>query len=150
MPGYKGHVAGALAVTGAALGGAYWLGVYRPEPKTMAVLAVLAVLGALFPDVDTSSKGRHIYYGAALVADVVLILKNQYRYAALLGFCALLPAIGSHRGWTHTWWAGLIIPSPVILVPMMLLHMPWPGLVPYYVAAVLGYYSHLLLDGQFT
>lgn len=143
-------MAGALAVTGAALGGAYWLGVYRPEPKTMAVLAVLAVLGALFPDVDTNSKGRHLFYGAALAADVVLIFKNQYRYAALLGFCALLPAVGSHRGWTHTWWAGLIIPSPVLVVPMMLLHMPWQGLVPYYVAAVLGYYSHLLLDGQFT
>lgn len=149
MPGFKGHVAGALVTTGAVLGGAWWLKFYRPEPKTMAIMAALAVLGALFPDVDTNSKGRHLYYGAAVIADAALILKGQYRYAAILGFCALLPAIGSHRGWTHTWWAGLIIPSPVILAPMMLLGLPWQALAPYYVATVLGYYSHLLLDGTF-
>jgi len=149
MPGYKGHIAGALAATGAALGGAWWLGLYRPEPKTMALLAALAVLGALFPDVDTSSKGRHLYYGVALAADALLILREQYRYAALLGFCAILPAIGSHRGWTHTWWAGLVIPCPVLVAPMMLMNVAWQPLLPFYLAAVLGYYSHLLLDGTF-
>lgn len=149
MPGYKGHIAGALILTGGGLAGIWWLGVYRPDPKVLAVLAVLAVLGALFPDVDTNSKGRHLYYGAALFADVALLLKEQYRYAALLGFCALLPAVGSHRGWTHTWWAGFIIPSPVLIAPMMLLHLPWQAVMPYYLAVVAGYYSHLLLDGTF-
>jgi membrane-bound metal-dependent hydrolase YbcI (DUF457 family) len=149
MPGYKAHIAGAVILTGGALAGAFWLGVYRPRPGIMAGLAGLAVLGALFPDVDTNSKGRHLYYGAALVADVAFILKQQYRYAAILGLCALLPAIGAHRGWTHTWWAGLVIPSPVLLVPFVLLQLPWPVLLPFYLAAVLGYYSHLLLDGTF-
>lgn len=147
MPGYKGHVAGAVAAAGAVLGGAWWLGVYKPEPKTMGILAALAVLGSLFPDVDTNSKGRHLYYGAAVLADAALILKGEYRYASLLGFCALLPAVGSHRGWTHTWWAGLVIPSPILIAPMMLMGMTWQALLPYYLAAVLGYYSHLLLDG---
>jgi len=149
MPGFKGHVAGALAATGAALGTAWWLGVYRPSPEVMAVMAALAVLGALFPDVDTNSKGRHLYYGVALVADGLLILKGQYKYAALLGFCAILPAVGSHRGWTHTWWAGLVIPSPILIAPMILMGMSWQALLPFYLAAVLGYYSHLLLDGTF-
>ncbi|MFZ5427469.1 MAG: metal-dependent hydrolase [Thermodesulfobacteriota bacterium] len=149
MPGFKGHVAGALAATGAALGTAWWLGVYRPSPEVMAVMAALAVLGALFPDVDTNSKGRHLYYGVALAADALLILKGQYKHAALLGFCAILPAVGSHRGWTHTWWAGLVIPSPILIAPMILMGMPWQALLPFYLAAVLGYYSHLLLDGTF-
>ena len=149
MPGYKGHVVGALAVVGGGLGAAWWLGVYRPEPKVMLLLAAVAVLGSLFPDVDTNSKGRHIYYGAALIADIALILKEQYRYAALLGFCALLPAVGSHRGWTHTWWAGLIIPSAILIAPMVVAHTGWQPFMPYYVAAVAGYYSHLLLDGEF-
>ncbi|WP_243364244.1 metal-dependent hydrolase [Fundidesulfovibrio terrae] len=149
MPGFKGHIAGSLAATGAVLGGAWWLGLYRPEPKVMAILAALAVLGSLFPDVDTNSKGRHLYYGAAVIADAALILKGLYRYAALLGFCALLPAVGSHRGWTHTWWAGLVIPSPIVIGPMMLMGLAWQILLPFYLAAVLGYYSHLLLDGTF-
>ena len=149
MPGYKIHIAGAVVVTGGAMALAYWLGVYRPPFKIMAMLAALSVLSAMFPDVDTDSKGRHLYYGVALLADVALIVRNQYRYAAFLGLCALLPAIGAHRGWTHTWWAALLIPGPVMLVPYILPHMAWQWLLPFYLAAVLGYFSHLLLDGQF-
>ena len=149
MPGYKGHIAGALAGTGAALGGAWWLRLYRPEPTVMLTLAAVAVLGALFPDVDTNSKGRHLYYRAAALAAAALILFKQYRIAAILGFCAMLPAIGSHRGWTHTWWAGLIIPGAALIGAAAFLDVSWQTLVPYYLAAVLGYYSHLVLDGTF-
>ena len=149
MPGYKGHIAGALAATGASLGGAWWLGLYRPGLPVMSALAALAVLGALFPDVDTNSKGRHLYYGAAAVTDAALIVFKYYRAAAVLGFCAMLPAVGSHRGWTHTWWAGLVIPSAAFLGAWTFLDMPWQALLPYYLAMALGYYSHLALDGTF-
>lgn len=149
MPGYKAHMAGAVAVTGGVVAGAWWLGMYRPEPASLALMASLAVLGSLFPDVDTSSRGRTLYYGVALAVDIVLILKKLYRPAALLGLCALLPAIGSHRGWTHTWWAALVIPCPVLLAPVVLLDMSWAILLPYYLAAVLGYLSHLALDAVF-
>ncbi len=141
-------MAGALAATGAALAGAFWLGIYRPGGETMIALGVASVLGGLFPDVDTASKGRRLFYGAALVADAVLLFKEQFRYAAVLGFCALLPAVGSHRGWTHTWWAALLIPCPVLLVPVILFHVPWPAVLPYYLAMILGYISHLVMDGK--
>jgi len=147
MPGYKGHIAGALSATGAALGGAWWLGLYRPGPQVMLMLAFLAVLGALFPDVDTSSKGRRLYYSAAAVADAALIAVKQYKMAAVLGFCAILPAVGGHRGWTHTWWAGVVVPSAALLGAVTFLDVPWQTLAPYYLAGVLGYYSHLVLDG---
>lgn len=146
MPGFKTHIAGAVAVTGAAVAATSWLGFYRPGVETMLALGVLAVLGGLFPDVDTDSKGRRLFYGLAVVADAVLILRQQYRQAALLGFFALLPAIDGHRGWTHSWWAALLVPSPILLAPVFLLHQPWPALLPYYLACVLGYFSHLLLD----
>ncbi|EFL49727.1 membrane-bound metal-dependent hydrolase [Solidesulfovibrio fructosivorans JJ]] len=146
MPGYKTHMAGAAVVTGAAVAGAWWLGVYRPGYETMAGLGFFAILGGLFPDVDTDSTGRRFFYGAALLADAILIVRQQYRYAAVLGFCGLLPAIGSHRGWTHTWWAALLVPCTILLGPMLLLGMPWRPFLPYYIAAVLGYFSHLLLD----
>jgi membrane-bound metal-dependent hydrolase YbcI (DUF457 family) len=149
MPGYKAHIVGAAAVTGGALAVTSWLGAYRPGFETMVCLGLFSVLGGLFPDVDTDSKGRRIFYGAALVVDAFLIFREQYRYAAVLGFCALLPAIGSHRGWTHSWWAALLIPSSVLLAPMLLLGLPWKPFLPYYVATVLGYFSHLLLDRKF-
>jgi len=149
MPGYKGHIAGALGATSAALGGAWWFGLYRPGPRTVLTLAVLAVLGALFPDVDTSSKGRRLYYGAAALADAALIVVKQYKMAAILGFCAILPAVGAHRGWTHTWWAGIVVPSAALLGAVTFLDVSWQSLMPYYLAVVLGYYSHLVLDGTF-
>lgn len=149
MPGYKTHIVGALATCGAAVAGTSWLGLYRPGPEAMAGLGVLAVLGGLFPDVDTDSKGRRLFYGLAVLADAALILRQAYRQAALLGFFALLPAIDGHRGWTHAWWAALLVPSPVLLAPVFLYHQPWPVLVPYYLACVLGYISHLLLDAAF-
>ncbi|MEA4856453.1 MAG: metal-dependent hydrolase [Solidesulfovibrio sp.] len=149
MPGFKTHMAGAAAVTGGGLGAAGWLGLYQPNFETMVCLVLFSILGGLFPDVDTDSKGRRFFYGAALVVDAFLIFREQYRYAAALGFCALLPAIGSHRGWTHSWWAALLIPSSVLLAPMLLLGLPWKPFLPYYLATVLGYFSHLLLDRKF-
>ncbi len=149
MPGYKTHIAGAATVTAAAVAGTSWLGIYRPGFESMICLGLFSILGGLFPDVDTDSKGRRFFYGAALVVDGVLIFREQYRYAAVLGFCALLPAIGSHRGWTHSWWAALLIPASVLVAPMFLLGLPWQPFVPYYLATVLGYFSHLILDRKF-
>ena len=142
-------MAGSLILTGSVAAGAFWLGLFRPPPETMAGLGLMALLGGLFPDVDTDSKGRRLFYGAALLADAALILRQQYRYAAILGFCALLPAVDGHRGWTHAWWAALLVPSPILLLPISLFHQPWQALAPYYLAAVLGYFSHLLLDRTF-
>ncbi|WP_428567832.1 MAG: metal-dependent hydrolase [Solidesulfovibrio sp. DCME] len=149
MPGFKTHMVGAVAVSAAALGATIWLGLYQPNFETMICLGLFSILGGLFPDVDTDSKGRRFFYGAALVVDAILIFRQQYRYASVLGFCALLPAIGSHRGWTHSWWAALLIPSSVLLAPMLLLGLPWKPFFPYYLATVLGYFSHLLLDRKF-
>ena len=148
MPGYKTHMAGAAAIAGGALAVTSWLGIYRPGLEAAVCLCFFSVLGGLFPDVDTDSKGRRLFYGAAMVVDAFLIYRQQYRYAAILGFCALLPAIGSHRGWTHTWWAGLLVPCSVLAAPAFLLGLPWKPFLPYYVATVLGYFSHLLLDRE--
>ena len=148
MPGFKTHMVGAAAVTAVAVGATSWFGIYRPGLEVSVCLCLFSILGGLFPDVDTDSMGRRFFYGVALVVDAVLIFREHYRYAAVLGFCALLPAVGSHRGWTHTWWAALLLPCLVLIGPKFLLGMPWQPFVPYYLATVLGYFSHLLLDGE--
>lgn len=146
MPGYKGHLLGGAIAAGVAGGGLHWLGGHQPDPAAMAVLGGLVLLGALFPDVDTDSKGQHVFYTILAVLDFALIAREAYRWAAILGFVAMLPAIGSHRGWTHTWWAMLVVPLPLVLLPIWLYGSSPGTLAPYYAAAVLGYGSHLLLD----
>lgn len=146
MPGYKGHLAGGAVVGVLALGGAWFAG-HLPTLPQAALLFSLLLLGALFPDVDTDSKGQHLYLNLAML-DFALIVQGQYKWAAILGFAAMFPAIGPHRGWTHTWWAMLVVPLPLVALPVWLYGSAPSVLLPYYAAVVLGYGSHLLLDGK--
>ena len=149
MPGYRTHLGGGLVLGGAALAGLAAADLYRTDLQTGAVLMLAAGLGALFPDTDTDSKGQNLFYAALAVLDLALIIQRAYQWAAFLGFCALLPAVGRHRGWTHTWWAMLIVPFPIVLLPALFINAPVQALLPFYAAAALGYFSHLLLDRKF-
>ena len=125
------------------------------------VLFALCLMFALWPDVDTNSKGQNLFYGIFFVADVILIAAKYFEGAAYLGLFAILPALGKHRGWTHTWWAMLLVPLPLLILPYLFAperapdelpylfrpeERPLAGL-PFYGAAVVGYFSHLFMDG---
>jgi len=155
MAGYKGHLAGAtLFVLGYIALLAYAFSVDAAYEQFSVLeqigyplgLVALALLFGLWPDVDTNSKGQRVFYSIFLVTDLFLIATEQFRAAAYLGLVALLPVLSHHRGWTHTWWAMLLIPSPLLLLPY--LHVPERPLVglPFYGAAVVGYLSHLVVD----
>jgi chromate transport protein ChrA len=130
MAGYRGHLAGAtLFVLGYIALLAYAFSVDAAYEQFSVLeqigyplgLVVLALLFGLWPDVDTNSKGQRVFYSIFLVTDLFLIATEQFRAAAYLGLVALLPVLSHHRGWTHTWWAMLLIPSPLLLLPSSLL-----------------------------
>lgn len=130
--------------------GAVLLGWIVFNPLVAAGLVGFCLLGALFPDVDTDSKGQNLYYSVFAVLDLGLITQKQYMWSAWLGLFAMLPAIGSHRGWTHTWWAMFAVPLPILVLPLLLLGIDSIDLfIPFYLAFTIGYFSHLLLDGEF-
>lgn len=156
MPGYKGHIAGAVVVNTA-----YVTAVKTFHPQTisdtanllsqtemLAGLFVIAILFGLWPDVDTNSKGQDIFYGLAFVADVLLLTSGRVEAAAILGLLAMTPILGKHRGWTHSKLAMALVPSPFLIVPYVyrpeILHVA----LLIYGAAFFGYFSHLLLDGR--
>ena len=149
MPGYRGHLVGGVILGGLCLIGVISFGIYKPEPQTALVLVCIVLMGALFPDTDTDSKGQNLFYGCFVILDLGLMIKGEYKWAAILGFCALLPALGHHRSWTHTWWAMFLVPLPIIILPMMFYHLPFQRLLPFYLAGLLGYFSHLVLDRRF-
>ena len=150
MPDYRGHLAGGLFFGIMGLVGVVLLGWMVFDPLLAAGLLGFCLLGALFPDVDTNSKGQNLYYAVFVLVDLGLIIREQYVWAAWFGLFSMLPAVGSHRGWTHTWWAMFLVPLPIVAIPFFL---QTPGLVrqfaPFYAAFVLGYFSHLALDGKF-
>lgn len=155
MAGYKGHLFGAtLFGLGYILALGYVFSIDAAYRQFSAVeqvgypllLFALTLLFALWPDVDTDSKGQRLFYSIFLVTDLFLIATEQFRAAAYLGLVALLPVLSRHRGWTHTWWAMMLIPSPFLILPF--LHVPDRPLIglPFYGAAVAGYFSHLVVD----
>ncbi|MEM1041823.1 MAG: metal-dependent hydrolase [Bacteroidota bacterium] len=156
MAGYKGHLAGALAFFGVYLAGlAFVFSVdqaYRQFSGleligVPVVLCGLTLMFGLWPDVDTNSKGQNLFYSIFFVLDVILIVGRRFEWAAYLGLFAILPVLGKHRGWTHTYWAMALIPSPLLVLPYLLFpDRPFAGL-PFYGAAVVGYFSHLFMDG---
>lgn len=155
MANYRGHIAGGLAA-----GSLYALILAKlpveryaeaarllSDWQAVAALFVLSMLFALFPDVDTNSKGQDLFIGFAFLVDLLLILEGAFQAAAYLGLIAMLPIISRHRGWTHTKWAMLLVPSPLLIVPYINNESSLPIAAIYYGAAVIGYFSHLLLDG---
>lgn len=123
-------------------------------------LFALTLFFSLFPDLDTSSIPQRWFFRAVLACMLVLALFDRYRLAALLGVVALLPVIDHHRGWTHWRLSPLIIPTLLFLlfgfrnVTQIDGSLPdgiqfvWGNMI-YLVACVVGWYSHLLLDGYF-
>jgi len=155
MSGYKGHIAGAVAVNTA------YVAAIKFAPTTIlerwnssladwqlvAGLYVIAILFGLFPDIDTNSKGQDIFYGIAFIAEIILILTGKFEPAAYLGLLAMTPIVGKHRGWTHSKPAMILVPAPIVLIPYLHNQHALTLGALLYGAAVAGYFSHLLLDG---
>lgn len=155
MANYRGHIVGGVGA------GLVYVGVMMFVPvkqfaayagllddwQALAAVFVIAQLFALFPDIDTNSKAQDIFFYLAFGVDTLLVWSGQFQAAAYLGLIAMLPIITHHRGWTHTKWAMLLVPLPIVIVPYLANDKVLAISLVYYGAAVVGYFSHLLLDG---
>lgn len=158
MANYKGHLAGAVAVTTVYVIGMSFLpgellvrtGGILSDWQMVAGLYVVSMLMGLWPDIDTNSKGQDIFFGIAFLFDILLISQGYLEAAAYLGLLAMTPIIGKHRGWTHSKWAMLLVPLPIVVFPYIDNSNILATYLVFYGAAVAGYFSHLLLDGRIT
>jgi len=81
-----------------------------------------------------------------LITDIFLILQKEFETAAYFGLIIILPILAKHRGWTHSIPAMVLIPSPLLLYPVIMEGSINITGVYFYGAAVTGYFSHLVLD----
>lgn len=155
MANYKGHTVGGL-VAATVVVVVYYILTWGHFPDSVVLISdwqllaglyVVSVLFAIFPDIDTNSKAQNLFYAIAFVSDVILIIYSYFAAAAILGLLAMTPIVGKHRGWTHSRWAVLVIPLPIIVVPYLSSQAVGQSGLLIYGAAVAGYFSHLLLDG---
>ena len=155
MANYRGHIIGG-AGAGLLVAGAHYYtsgeGIahtifFKADWQLVLGLVLVATLFGLWPDVDTNSKAQNLFFRIAFVLDLLLIYTGYYFAAALLGLLAMTPILGKHRGWTHSKLAVLLVPAPIIVIPYLAESRVGLGGLLFYFAAVLGYFSHLLLDG---
>ena len=131
-----------------------------------------ALLFGLWPDVDIKSKSQQIFYTVLFLLNTSLILFLQrYLEAALLGLFAMLPILSKHRGWTHSKLTMILLPCVFLVIPIYVEYpnwragseeladlfdslVNWKGLpdtlrsgLTFYLAGLIGYASHLHLDG---
>ncbi len=156
MAGYKGHVVGATVFCGIYVGLLFLvfsIGLFAQNAgllsgwQVFVSLTFVAVLFGLFPDIDTNSKGQDIFFATVFIVDVLLILGGYLELAAYVGLISMLPILGKHRGWTHSFWAMLAVPLPILIVPYLYDQTNLTIALLYYGAAVVGYLSHLFFDG---
>ena len=131
------------------------------DPWKIGGCFTIAVLSGLWPDVDIRSKSQSIFYRIFLGFNLILIWREHYIESAFLGIFAMCPLIGKHRGWTHSRFTMLLLPAIFLILPFYFecevfdwtnplssrnLNLVKDGL-PFYVASVIGYATHLHLDG---
>lgn len=156
MAGYRGHLMGAAMFFAAYFAVLVFFFAYDGAWERYTTLEALGYPMALFgltllfglwPDVDIHSIGQKVFYWIFFAVDLFLVVTRQYEAAAYFGLIAILPILAKHRGWTHSWWAMVVLPLPLLVLPYVLIpERPLTGL-PFYGAAVTGYLSHLFMDG---
>lgn len=143
MAGYKGHIAASLLFCGLL----YFFPFWEPLPGiSKAICVALGVFFGLWPDVDTKSKGQYLFLLAVLVVDIILIYRQDYKRAAYLGLLVILPIMARHRGWTHSLPAMILIPGAIYLMALHYTDQSPYDLLPFFMASLFGYASHLILD----
>ncbi len=146
MPGYKSHITAALFFCGLLYLFPFWLPMSIWEK---AGCVALAVFFGLWPDVDIKSKGQTVFLIGFVILDTVLILRHEYEKAAYLGLIIVLPIVGRHRGWTHSVGGMLLVTGGLYIAAIQYSGLSPMALLPYFIAALLGYVSHLILDRFF-
>jgi len=128
--------------------------------KTLLGLFMTSLFMALFPDLDVQSVSQRWFFRIVFVLMAIMHFSGRQDLFVIVAFCAILPVLHQHRGWTHwkiTPWAialFLAIVQEYFLAQqrsyggfawgnvLELLERYWI----FVVACVAGHYMHLFLD----
>lgn len=145
MPDYKGHLVGAFAFLGLSLAALGCAGYYL-KPIVVAQGLFFVFLGALFPDIDTKSKGQRLFYAVMFVAMMGLLIYQKYLAGLALAILGFFPLFVKHRALFHKFWFATML----VVAAVLGCALYWPA---YTNAGIrnglfflVGILSHLVLD----
>ena len=142
------------------------------DPFGILACFTVALLFGLFPDVDIKSKSQRIFYSVLFVVNLLLLfIFKRHLESAIIGLLAMLPILSKHRGWTHSRITMVLLPGLFLVIPLYVEYsgygVEWKKLpqlldslvehdnldetlrsgLAFYVAGLVGFASHLFLDG---
>ena len=120
---------------------------FVPDTIEIVIYAAIIIMFSLWPDVDIKGLGQKVFYSIFFITDLILIFYFQhFKAAAYFCLIIILPILAKHRGWTHYRITAILLPLPLVLVPLFVFDGTLAEGLPYYFAAVTGYFSHLFFD----
>jgi len=143
MPNYKGHLVGGFFVYCIII---FCLLAQTPSLFLGAEWLLCTLLGALFPDIDTKSKGRKIFYRTLFGLAIIFLYKQRVRALFLLLIIAIIPSLVRHRGIFHTWWFVVGLPLGLICYSKICLPAYATLITADALFFIAGALSHLWLD----
>lgn len=147
MPSYKGHLAGGVA---AYIGMMYFVQFTDPSAHVIIQGFLFCMLGSLFPDVDTKSKGQKIFYRLLLLFLFYCLAVQKWKLFAVVSLLGVTPLLVRHRGIFHEPWFLLAVTLSLTVI-FKLLNKDYESLLlanSWFFFA--GCMSHVLLDRLLT
>lgn len=143
MPGYRGHLVGGLITY---IGLMYLLQPIPPTPLSPFWWLLLTLAGALFPDIDTKSKGQFWFSWLMIIIMILLLMHQHYAAAATIGIASMVPMLSKHRGIFHNLWFVIAVSGIATFMINQCLK-PHIYLCSYdMVFFIAGAWSHIILD----
>lgn len=146
MPGYRTHVVGGI--------GAFTILFYvfqKVASSHSAFLTALScffvtILGALFPDVDTKSKGQMIFYQGLLLYLLFLLWTENFKTFMIITCLFMLPLLVPHRGLFHRIWFLTFLTIGASGIVLLFFSKQSYDLIVHILFFYIGALSHVFLD----
>ncbi|MFA6526795.1 MAG: metal-dependent hydrolase [Candidatus Babeliales bacterium] len=147
MPGYRTHLVGGLAAFSIIT--AICHTTFLPIQNNVLVFIAgfcLALLGSIFPDIDTVSVMQRLFYSTMAVALLALLISCHTQLFVLAGTLCIAIALLRHRTITHHALFLILMPFAIMLYCSTFDNSNQQAMFIFYLFFVGGALSHLLLD----
>jgi hypothetical protein len=146
MPGYRAHI---MVGVSTCLGLLYAINTLT-HPHTAFLQTVgciaAAILGSIFPDIDTTSKMQRIFFIFSSMALLISIFFQAWFFFFNLSFITVVVTFLKHRTLTHSAWFIFALSIISILLSSIIFHETSTGAVLTALCFAVGALSHLVLD----
>lgn len=146
MPGYKVHITAGVVFCLILI---YVISVlinFCPTFLQFAGCFACAILGSIFPDIDTTSKAQRLFFIFSSIVLLISIILQAWFIFLNFSFIAVVVMLLKHRTITHNVYFIFSLSILLIIFSALIFHGLSTGAVLSALGFAIGAFSHLLLD----